>query len=111
MTQDRNAGSYDPTDEVWDSAGVPNTGFWDDETIMRADKLVSGFLKSSFERADRDGLSAEHRTEKTALSAPVDYIAVSDPHWEVPPIKYDNRHLTAMATDNAIEIARGENPW
>lgn len=96
-------------DEPWTGVGVPTSNFWTDERVRMADKLVSDFLQSNFDRVVRDGLSAEYQTEVRAVAEDIPLIVVSNEFNEIRPIRYDERHLTPMSTQDAIQYARGED--
>lgn len=100
---------HKPWDDPWSGVGIPESGYWTDERIMLADELVSDFLQSEFDRVVRDGLSAEHKVKERAVAEDIPLVLVSNEHNEIPPIRYDNRHLTPMATQDAIEYARGSD--
>lgn len=97
-----------PWEDPWDGAGVPKCGFWTEERVQQADELVKDYLKTDFDRVARGGLSVEEFVEKRPARENIPVLAVTNEFGEVPSIKYDNRHLTAMATDSAIRYARGE---
>jgi hypothetical protein len=96
-----------PWDDPWRGVGVPDSGFWTEERVAKADDLVTDFLASSFDRVIRGELSAEERTVDRPVAESIPLVVVSNEHNEIEPIKYDNRHLTGVATDSAVRRARG----
>lgn len=99
---------HKPWDEPWSGVGVPECGFWTEERVQQADELVADFLESDFDAVERDGLAAGVHVQKRPLAENVPLVSISNEFYEVPPIKYDNRHLTAMSTESAVRRARGD---
>jgi hypothetical protein len=98
-----------PRDDPWPGAGVPESGFWTDDRIEKADELVLDFLDSSFHRVVRHGLAAEERRIHRAGASRVTFVAVSNEFNEVAPIRYDKRCLRRLVTEEAVRHARGED--
>jgi len=93
-----------------DERGVPpNSNYWDDERVRKADELVLTLSETDGVTAVmNDPLMAEYRTKREPLTAPKEFVEVFPEGGGVYPVVYDREAVDNASSLLDVRAARGE---